>query len=152
MIPLLESHEGLQAFAKERAKFEGWFKVEVCKLIMLNDREVIPEHNRIDVTFDDWALELKTINTSYKYGSAKKKQRPITRNISGVLADAQNLSVKAKKFSNRAVLFVVFPLKHSNEKWRSKHYTRLVAGLKNIRRCEFKFLNELPGVLYFAKI
>lgn len=28
--PKLENNQGLSIFAKERAKFEGWLKVELC--------------------------------------------------------------------------------------------------------------------------
>ena len=59
--PKLENNQGLSIFAKERAKFEGWLKVELCNSLSKYFKDVTPEKNRIDVTFENWAIELKTV-------------------------------------------------------------------------------------------
>ena len=66
MKPKLENNQGLSIFAKERAKFEGWLKVELCDSLSKYFTDVAPERNRIDVTFDDWAIQLKTVNTNIR--------------------------------------------------------------------------------------
>jgi len=43
IIPKLERNDGLAIFAKERAKFEGWLKVELCDSLSKYFQEIIPE-------------------------------------------------------------------------------------------------------------
>lgn len=62
MKPKLESNNGLSIFASERAKFEGWFKVELCESLSKYFNRLTPEKNRIDVTFYSWAIELKMLS------------------------------------------------------------------------------------------
>jgi len=38
--PKLETHLGLSLFAKERAKFEGWLKVELCDSLLKHFNDV----------------------------------------------------------------------------------------------------------------
>ena len=65
---ILENHEGVSIFASNRSKFEGWLKVELIQILKNhNYGDVLPEKDRIDVTFGNWALELKTCNTNYRY-------------------------------------------------------------------------------------
>jgi len=81
----LENNQGLSIFAKERAKFEGWLKVELCDSLSKYFKDVAPERNRFDVTFENWAIELKTVNTNIRYENVKNKTRPITKNTQGVI-------------------------------------------------------------------
>ena len=53
MVPKLEGNNGLFIFAKERAKFEGWLKVELCESLSKYFSTIIPEKDRIDVVFDN---------------------------------------------------------------------------------------------------
>ncbi len=53
--PKLENNQGLSIFAKERAKFEGWLKVELCDSLFKYFKDVTPEKDRVDVTFENWA-------------------------------------------------------------------------------------------------
>ncbi len=71
LTPKLESNQGVSIFAKERAKFEGWLKVELCDSL-LKYYQVVPENNRVDITFNGWAIELKTVNTNIRYENVKK--------------------------------------------------------------------------------
>jgi len=75
MKPKLESSQGLSIFAKERAKFEGWLKVELCDSLSKYYKDIVPERNRTDLTFEDWAIELKTVNTNIRYENVKNKHR-----------------------------------------------------------------------------
>ncbi len=149
LIPKLETNSGLYFFARERSKFEGWLKVELCGILSEYLENVIPEKEFIDVTSDNWAIELKTVNTNIRYSNVKNKSRPITKNVRSVIDDIEKL--KSKKYSNRAVLFITFPIKHENENWQ-RHLKRISSLLKNIRHCEFNFSGEIPGVVYFGVI
>jgi hypothetical protein len=149
VIPKLENNDGLPIFAQERAKFEGWLKVELCATISKYSREIVPEENRIDVTFDNWAIELKTVNTNIRYNNVKNKHRPITNNIQGIIDDIEKL--RSTTYANKGILFVAFPILHDNKDWRNQ--IQKVANLsKKLNFREFKFKNEIPGVLYFALV
>lgn len=76
--PKLENNNGLAIFAKERAKFEGWLKVELIEILSNYFNSITPENNWIDITFEEWAIELKTVNTNIRYPNVNNKQRPIT--------------------------------------------------------------------------
>lgn len=65
ITPKLENNQGVSIFAKERAKFEGWLKVGLCDSLSRHSPDITPERNRIDITFNGWAIELKTVNTNY---------------------------------------------------------------------------------------
>ena len=149
IIPKLENNIGIAIFAKERAKFEGWLKVELCESLSKYFPTVVPEKDRIDITFDDWAIELKTVNTNYRYENVENKTRPITMNIQGVIDDIEKL--KSTDYTNKAVLFVVFPVTHSHRYWRT-HLHKISELLKDIKYREFKFKNKVPGVIYFGLI
>jgi len=155
----MENNSGLAIFAKERAKFEGWLKVELCgslseyfsTVTSENDRiDVIPEKDSIDVTFDDWAIELKIINTNYRYENIKNKICPITNNINGVIDDIEKL--KSTNYTNKTVLFVAFPAPHDYKKWEDKYLNEISKQLKDSKYEEFKFKNKIPGVIYFGLI
>ncbi len=147
--PKLQNHKGLSIFAKERAKFEGWLKVEMCDSLMKKFKDVLPEKNRIDITFQDWAIELKTINTNYE--GAAKRHRPITRNTNGVVEDIKKLR-SFKNIKNKGVLFITFPVKHNNQNWQIQ-LNRINKNLSKIKFCPFNFKNNnAPGVIYFGVV
>jgi len=147
--PKLENNKGLSIFAKERAKFEGWLKVELCDSLSKYFKDIVPESNRIDITFKNWAIELKTVNTNIRYKNVKNKHRPITRNTQGVIDDIEKL--KSSSYTNRAVLFVVFPITHCNENWQVQ-LQRISKLLREIKYINFNFKNEISGVVYFGSI
>ena len=149
IVPKLENNQGVSIFAKERAKFEGWLKVELCDSLSKYFQDVAPERNRIDITFDDWTIELKTVNTNYRYKNVENKMRPITTNVQGVIDDVEKL--KSANYPNRAILFVVFPVTYDHKHWQI-HLQRISALLREIKFKEFKFKDKIPGVVYFGSI
>jgi len=150
MVPKLETNKGLTIFVRERAKFEGWLKVELCEILSKYFSSVIPEKDRIDIVFDNWAIELKTVNTNYRYHGVKNKTRPIKTNRKGVIKDIEKLSGMASP-PNKAVLFVVYPVEHDHRYW-SKHLGEILEKLSDIRYKEFRFRGGFPGVIYFGLV
>ena len=75
----LEKHNGLAVFAKERSKFEGWLKVELCDSFLKYFKDVCPEKESVDISFGKWGIELKTLNTNLTYVGVVSKTRPITK-------------------------------------------------------------------------
>jgi len=147
--PKLEDNQGLSIFAKERAKFEGWLKAELCESLLKYSSDVTVEKNRIDITFNDWAMELKAVNTSYQFENVKSKQRPITLNIRGILRDIEKL--KRTGYTNKAVLFVVFPVIAGYKTWPT-HRNKISTSLKKLEAKEFKFKGGIPGIIYFGLV
>ena len=130
--PKLENNQGLYIFAREKAKFEGWLKVELCNILSKYFKEVAPERKRIDVTFNNWAIELKTVTTLKKSTGKKFKLR--SKDIPRILDDIRKL--ESFEYSNKSILFVVFPINHSNKDWKTQ--------LKIIRTYLKKIKHYLP--------
>ena len=147
---LIAGHEGLEVFAAERARFEGWVKVELIGILKKYFNNVIPEASGIDVVADDWAIEIKTVNTNYRYPGVKNKTRPITSNIKGVLKDIEKL--KKIKFKNKLILFIVFPLPSNSLKWWKRHLAKIQRRVKEIKSHEAAFRNGIPLKIYLAYI
>lgn len=147
--PKLENNQGLSIFAKERAKFEGWLKVELCDSLFKFFKDVAPEKDRVDITFENWAIELKTVNTNIRYENVKNKTRPITKNTQSVIEDIEKL--KSINYENKAVLFIVFPITHDNKDWQIQ-LKRITTQLNKIKHSEFKFKEEIPAVIYLGLI
>lgn len=147
--PKLENHRGLSVFAKKRAKFECWLKVELCDSLSKRFKDVAPERNRIDITFENWAIELKTINTNIRYKNVENKTKTITKNIQGVIKDIEKLN--STNYLNKAVLFVVFPITHNNKHWQV-HIKKIRSHIEKIKHRDFVFKDEIPGVIYFGLI
>jgi len=149
IIQRIEQHQGLANFASIRAKYEGWLKVEICDILSDHFENVLPEQSRIDITFNDWAIELKTINTNYRHGNVKNMHRPITKNIEGIIDDINKL--KRKIDNNSAVLFTVFPANENNQQWLS-HSKKIVDKLCKVTITDFHFKNRVPGLIYFGLV
>lgn len=104
----------------QRAKFEGWLKVELAACLASQERfddvrleDQYAQGRRADISFvaDDirWFVELKTPNTNWRATGIESKTRPITLNISGVIGDINALSRRSP--SSRALaIFVIFPI------------------------------------------
>jgi hypothetical protein len=148
-ISRIQIHDGLTIFASERAKFEGWLKVELCSILSESFDDVIPEKDRIDITFQDWAIELKTLNTNYRFPNIVNKTRPITKNVQEVVDDIKKLQTTS--YPNKSVLFVVFPAQHNDKNWQI-HLQKISANLQDMKFQEFEFKNNVPGILYFGLI
>ena len=111
--------------------------------------DITPEKDRIDVTFDDWAIQLKTVNTNIRYPGVKNKHRPITKNVQGVVDDIEKL--KSVAYTKKTVLFVVFPIIHANKDWQTQ-LQRISSLLKEVEHIQFNFFNAIPGVIYLGLI
>ncbi|MFC1956911.1 hypothetical protein ACFLVY_01260 [Chloroflexota bacterium] len=148
--PILENSLGLDLFALHRAKFEGWLKVEVCGLLAPHCESVIPEKQRIDICADEWAIELKTVNTNIRYVGIQNKSRPITKNTESIIKDIEGL--KKLDFPMKAVLFIVFPIEHENKHWQVQ-IQRIKKELTSLRMFPFVFKGGVAkGVVYFGLV
>ena len=145
---IMKARKSIDIFASNRAKFEGWLKVEVIEILSKHTPNAVPEKDRIDITFDDWALELKTCNTNYRYRGVVNKSRPITMNVDGIIDDIKSL--EKTRYRRRAVLFVAFPLEHSKGAWQ-QHYDKISSNAKQVRHLQSSTSSGIPLVIYMAE-
>jgi len=62
-------------------------------------------------------IEPKTVNTRVRYENVEDKTRLIAKNIKKVIKDIEKL-INTKIYTNKDVLFIVFPITHNNKKWQ----------------------------------
>jgi len=149
---IIAEHEGLEVFAVERAKFEGWVKVELVRILRKYFKSVVPEKEGIDIIAGEWAIEIKTINTSYTCPLVKKKYRPITLNVKGIIKDIEKLRNNTK-YKNKVVFFIVFPLpENAMNTWQGKHLGKIQSNLRRHLSYRFRFKNNVPGVMYLGQV
>lgn len=156
LVRRIQASEGLAVFAKRRAKFEGWLKVELIDILLKSGvKNVVPEAGLVDVSFGDVAIELKTVNTSYRDGIAEQKLRPITLNVNSVIEDIKKHREGKSAHQHKYVIFIVFPLSENHRKWEV-HLNRIEEKLCN--RCQphfFKFGafgEKVSGCLYYGEV
>lgn len=149
LIEKIKTNNGLCQFAIERSKFEGWLKVELIDTLLKYSKDVKPEIDRIDVSFQNTAIELKTINTNYRFVNVKNKSRTITKNIKGVLKDISKL--KVKEINDRFVVFIVFPVEVQKPQW-ALHINKIEKELSELTFKEFEFNNGIPALIYYGRI
>lgn len=149
LVPKICDHRGLGVFARNRSKFEGWLKVEMINCLSQQFMDVTPENNRVDITFEDWAVELKTVNTNFRFPNVQNRTRPITRNVQSVINDITKLN--QIDTPNKAVVFIAFPVEHNNPDWQN-HLQRISVNLTELRHTEFSFQENVPGVMYCGRV
>jgi len=82
----------------------------------------------------------------------KRKHRPITKNVEGVLEDIEKLKSNAR-YKNKAVFFIVFPLpENAMDSWRQKHLSKIQSRLRNLISYRFRFRNNVLGVMYLGQV
>ena len=165
LIDTISQHSGCAIFAEERAKFEGWVKVELARIFSELGYKVEPEkpysidkeRHQVDLFSESGntglCVELKTVNTSYKGILAKKKTRPITMNINSILEDLEELSriKEANPGVECYVLFLVYPCRSENRYWQM-HKRKLEERCASLSERAFSFKNGERGLVYVAKV
>ena len=149
LVSRIQSSVGLANFVHGRSKFEGWLKVELIDILIMQGQNAFPEINRIDVSFDTVGIELKTINTNIQYNNVIAKTKPITKNIAGINNDI--IKLRSANFIDKFVIFIVFPITHDNSRWQIQ-LQRVTNNLENYLFHEFSFCNNTPGVVYYGKV
>ena len=152
----LENSKGIAVFVKERAKFEGWLKVEIVDILYnkINPKKIIPEKYRVDIIFDDSALELKTVNTNYRQEGIENKSKNITLNVKQLEDDINKLrNLHREDIKNKAILFVVFPLPEKNiEDFKTDHLKRLSVEEQDIMCKQFNTVNFITNGIITNRI
>ena len=118
----------------------------MCDILSKYTNNITPEKNRIDIVFDNWALELKTSNTNYRYENVENKTRPVTKNVASIIKDIVDLRNNTN-YGNKAVVFIIFPLSKTTQDW-SKHILKIKNELQELREKEFSFQGGTNAILY----
>ena len=128
IVRILKDNEDLVFIAiRQRAKFEGWLKFELSrKLLVYPDLEVErpypnDKNQHADIYANNAFIELKTPNTNYRYDKCITCTRPITVNITSIIADINKL--RKIENSKKYVAFVLFPIDEEN--LYSEHINRI---------------------------
>jgi len=151
---------GTAAFAENRVKFDEALKVALVEKLRLTNNNAIPlaNTNLIQIENESTLILCKTINTNYVYYPCKE-HTPLQERINSIKIenDIATLSrwmtdLHNKNIENAFVVFVVFPCTHNDREWIM--YFNLIKDLipQNLNHIDFRFSNNAPGVLYFAKI
>lgn len=153
LVRRIQASNALSVFAKRRAKFEGWLKVELIDILIKNGvPDVVPEHDRIDVSFGDVAIELKTVNTNFRDANAENRHRPIVKNISSVIQDIAKH--RNNKFQHKFIIFVVFPLSEGHIRWTA-HLTRIeeqLGGQCSSHYFRFREADGVSGCIFYGEV
>lgn len=152
LIHRLQSHAGLNTYARERSDFAGWLIVETCRVLADADLQPELEGHKFDLAFGDWAINIRTLSTNFSHPKAPPVKRSTTRNVEALAKDVLKITNpgRAVGYSKRGILFVVFPLDHENEQWQSIHLSRITGELTRIEHRPFEFDSGVPGVLYIG--
>lgn len=107
---IVDSNKDVLTLAcRGRSKFEGWLKFEIARRLLKKGFEVFPEHGRFDIAIfdeskDEFVVELKTANISYRIKGVKNKTRPVTKNFKSI----EKTLRKSKEAERRARLFLLY--------------------------------------------
>ena len=138
---ILKDHKPLLAIAvRQRAKFEGWLKFELAAIAekagaqsvevepMLSVPASSKEHPDLAFIYNGarYYVELKTPNSNWRMPGVRNKHRPITKNINGIVRDAQKLYRYA---GQGIVAFVLFPIPPQDNRW-IKYLDRIASKVK----------------------
>ncbi|WP_420627187.1 hypothetical protein [Candidatus Leptofilum sp.] len=141
VIPIILSKQELAIPIKQRAKFEGWFKLELAASLQTAGFKVtLEESYQVSerLHFADIAVAenhatsfimLKTVNTNFRFAGVENRSRPITNNITGVIKDIHKLKgLPSNKIGY--VLFPIFPVS-AHSQVRDHQLKRHLARIQN---------------------
>jgi len=150
--PVLAEHVGVQLYAMEREKFDGWLHVELCRIMVQHGLHPEPTDKLVDLVFGKWALDVRTINTNIPHDGCRAKGRPIKKEIDDLIKDIWKLTNPGKALAapHRGVLLLAFPTTQENERWQSVHLSQIRSELTQLLYREFEFKGNIPGVLYLG--
>jgi len=166
----LHRRDVMSVAVPQRAKYEGWLKMEMAAALALHedfkDVNIEPSYPlkgkadlslRVDRTI--WYLELKTSNTNWRARGLANRTRPITLNISQIIADIAKLREKCPP-AKGLMVFTLFPV--PTQIWEEHDRAQLSYHLHRIEResglvgdsllgqCDFVRLDPHFGVCLFV--
>jgi hypothetical protein len=163
------SKKAINLYVKRRQQFEGWLQVEIVNMLItkgVNDVyfEVKADNKAIDIAIgeNEWAIELKVVSRSVKDELCEKTgSKAKTDFILSILNDIEKL--KKSNYRNKAVVFVVSPLKkavtddwmiHTSKKLmkNKEPYKQIIDCIEELKEENLVFDNQVEGRLYYGKV
>jgi hypothetical protein len=144
LVPTLLASSRLDIPLHQRAKFEGWLKIELAAGLAKQGWRTRLEqpyttadgrHCRADVAVwpdvesDKLLIMLKTVNTNFRFDGVEPAARPVTMNFDGLIDDIRKLS-DLPPATTGYVLFPVFPMSGDEGERETKlrpHLNRVAA-------------------------
>ena len=126
MVEVMRRRAPLLGIAfQQRAKFEQWLKFELAEEMRNRGAtrlEIEPSSPRAGTRADigfvfegvHYVVELKTPNTNWRIPGVLNRTRPITKNVSEIIADAQK---PPHGDAVRIVAFAMFPVPPADDRW-----------------------------------
>jgi hypothetical protein len=164
---LKENRSKLQLPVRQRAKVEGWLKVELLYSIWQKLLHRIPnleikieqpypnnKNLHCDIFFvtpqkKHIYLELKIVNTSYDCNSnlIPKKTKPITMNVKSITEASKRLRkiTKRDKRNKGFVAFIVYPLCEKNLVYEWKDHEKKINGQRFLKKIGVQNLYVFPN-------
>ena len=132
----------------QRAKFEGWLKLELayavsrqpnCDGVTL-EAQYPASASRADISFTlrgtQWFAEIKTANTNWRHPLVESKTRPITENVRGIIKDINKVRDATPSFGALAV-FLLFPVPlriWTRERYQLRSHLRRIEDRASLAR------------------
>ena len=160
---------------RQRAKFEGWLKVETASLIEVSsgsvkvnleyqypstdasgkgyERKYFADLQLLSEDGNQCLVMLKTVNTNFRYESVREASRPVTKNFEAVQNDILKLAAaKLPSDTVRYSIFAVFPVARnveSRDKQLERYLTRVLAVGSQVVQTGFVESASEWGVAWF---
>jgi len=156
----LTTSPGVAAYAENRVKFDGAFKMALIEKLRLLNNSAIPLENSklIKIENESSTIVCKTINTNYSYFPCKDhtiiQEKINAINIEYDIGDTLRwMTDLHKKYTKNAyVAIIVYPCTHNDKEWLKK-YSIINEIIPNaLKYVDFRFSNNAPGTLYFGKV
>jgi hypothetical protein len=150
----------------QRAKFEGWMKIELASAlakiprvshVRVEDSYSKADGNRhiADVVFlfgnRKARVMLKTINTNFRFEGVENAHRPITKNITGVIDDVHKLEETSSNHELGVIIFAMFPVscdEYKRTRQIELHMKKLPKSSIKAEEMGFVLREALWGILF----
>ena len=156
IVDILSKNEDKISIAlKQRAKFEGWLKLELAYKLLQSYSDVkiefpYPCNNRkhADIYASNALIELKTPNTNYHADNCVSCIRPITKNIESIIDDINKLQEFGGQYK-KYISFVLFPV---DVKEGYKEYIQRINNTGVVLEDRSVVINEIPILVCSAEV
>lgn len=156
IVDILSKNEDKISIAlKQRAKFEGWLKLELAYKLLQSYSDVkiefpYPCNNRkhADIYASNALIELKTPNTNYHADNCVSCVRPITKNIESIIDDINKLQEFGGQYK-KYISFVLFPV---DVKEGYKEYIQRINNTGVVLEDRSVVINEIPILVCSAEV
>ena len=151
---------GTASYAENRVKFDEALKLALVEKLRLTNNNAVPlaNTNLIQIKNESTLILCKTINTNYVYFPCIE-HTPLNEKLNSIniehdIADLSRwmTDLHKKNIENAFIIFILYPCTHNDRDWSQYH--NIINDLipQKLFHIDFRFTNNAPGVLYYAKV